>query len=58
MSCRKATGEGRKSGETMDGGRLGLAGWVYDIETPHALLLVSIQIWMEDVSASPDGCMI
>jgi hypothetical protein len=45
MSCRKATGEGRKSGETMDGGRLSLAGWVYDIETPQALLLVSIQIW-------------
>jgi hypothetical protein len=45
MSCRKATGEGRKSGETMDEGLLSLAGWVYDIETPQALLLVSIQIW-------------
>jgi hypothetical protein len=45
MSCRKATGEGRKSGETMDEGRLSLARWIYDIETPQALLLVSIQIW-------------
>jgi hypothetical protein len=44
MSCRKATGEGRKSGKTMDEGRLSLAGWVYDIEMPPALLLVSIQI--------------
>jgi hypothetical protein len=45
MSCGKATGEGRKSGETMDEGLLSLAGWVFDIETPQALLLVSIQIW-------------
>jgi hypothetical protein len=31
MSCRKATGEGRKSGETMDAGLFRLAGRVHDI---------------------------
>jgi hypothetical protein len=30
-TCRKGTGEGRKSGETMDAGPLSLAGMVYDI---------------------------
>jgi hypothetical protein len=30
-TCRKVTGEGRKSGETMDAGPLSLAGRVYDI---------------------------
>jgi hypothetical protein len=44
MSCRKANGEGRKSGKTMDAGRLSLAGRVYDMEIPQVLLLDSIQI--------------
>jgi hypothetical protein len=34
-----------KDARAVNEGRLSLAGWVYDIETPQALLLVSIQIW-------------
>ena len=44
MSCRKATGEGRKSGETIDAGLFSLESRVHDIEIPETLLLDSIQI--------------